>query len=1011
MKTLFYSYVTIFLLFVLTFNEGYAQTISYSIYATRYRNFNNNCDGGWLGDEEGRFFPEAFDDVLGWTGCPGPNVTNNTSAPGGTGCDGNANGGGYFCDRNRLLRNVSNTTSTRFGLFMSVYEDDGVTSWDCGLEDCGSNATSYYYFNSYPQCTDNNIVLGADGRYEITFRMNWRYTNVVRGTLSANTYNICAGSSVNFTITGGTPGNRHRTWMGAVASVGSTGLISGWNECSDCYDNQNSFSRTFNTPGVYLIRTHPRNCADEWNWDSYSDIWITVNPNPTVNPGGAMLSICQGGTSAGLGGSVGGGATGGTWSTAVGGTFSPSATALNATWAPPAGYSGTATLTLTTSGGSCGTVSANKNITVNPSPTVNPGGAMSAICQGGTSAGLGGSVGGGATGGTWSTPVGGTFSPSATALNATWAPPVGYNGTATLTLTTSGGACGTASANKNIIVNSNNTVGLASSSPTVCTGTAITPVTHTTTGATGIGVASGLPTGITASWSSNTVTISGTPGASGTFNYTIPLTGGCGSVNATGTIIVNARPMPTYASVSPTANVCRGTEVTYTTQSGQSNYVWSIPGTAGVDYVLASGGSSASNTATISWLAAGSGTVVLVNYQNGAGCAAASPANSPAVTLPLAALSLSTNGQSATCRVNGSRDISFVNGTNLLLSLRSGGNIDLGDVTATSYTGTTGTMQACGTSIGEPQFMAAYLGRRWVVQAPSAPASPAVVATLPFTSGELSSLAITSATVTTANPFDDVNASNNGSDLILVKHTSGTEDGDPTNNCGSGTTVAVTSPVLGTVLGNPYVQFSFTGFSEWYLHGESKVSPLPIVLASFTESCIKGQVQLDWETATEINNEKFIIDRSVDMQSWEPVITKAGAGNSNQLLAYQGIDARPLQGLSYYRLTQRDYDGASETFTPVSVTCYTDGNGNSMMVYPNPTDDKFTVNIHLVDACNDCSIEINDLNGKRITSQNISMEKGGNTYTFDRASMSPGQYIIQLKSGDFVVKPVKLIIR
>jgi hypothetical protein len=37
------------------------------------------------------------------------------------------------------------------------------------------------------------------------------------------------------------------------------------------------------------------------------------------------------------------------------------------------------------------------------------------------------------------------------------------------------------------------------------------------------------------------ITISGTPTATGTFNYTIPLTGGCGSVNATGTITVNWR--------------------------------------------------------------------------------------------------------------------------------------------------------------------------------------------------------------------------------------------------------------------------------------------------------------------------------------------------------------------------------------------------------------------------------------------------------------------------------------
>jgi hypothetical protein len=72
----------------------------------------------------------------------------------------------------------------------------------------------------------------------------------------------------------------------------------------------------------------------------------------------------------------------------------------------------------------------------------------------------------------------------------------------------------------------------------LCINTALTSITHTTTGATGIGTPSGLPTGVTATWAANTITISGTPTQSGTFNYSIPLTGGCGTVSATGTITV-----------------------------------------------------------------------------------------------------------------------------------------------------------------------------------------------------------------------------------------------------------------------------------------------------------------------------------------------------------------------------------------------------------------------------------------------------------------------------------------
>ncbi|MCL2435691.1 MAG: hypothetical protein FWD09_06105, partial [Lentimicrobiaceae bacterium] len=80
--------------------------------------------------------------------------------------------------------------------------------------------------------------------------------------------------------------------------------------------------------------------------------------------------------------------------------------------------------------------------------------------------------------------------------------------------------------------------GDASSTPALGVGTVLTAITHATTGATGIGAATDLPTGVSATWADNTITISGTPTALGIFNYTIPLTGGCGTANATGTITV-----------------------------------------------------------------------------------------------------------------------------------------------------------------------------------------------------------------------------------------------------------------------------------------------------------------------------------------------------------------------------------------------------------------------------------------------------------------------------------------
>jgi hypothetical protein len=86
----------------------------------------------------------------------------------------------------------------------------------------------------------------------------------------------------------------------------------------------------------------------------------------------------------------------------------------------------------------------------------------------------------------------------------------------------------------------------------LCINTALTNITHSTSGATGIGVATGLPAGVTAAWASNVITISGTPTAAGTFNYSIPVTSGCSPVNATGTITVTANNTITLSSAAGT---------------------------------------------------------------------------------------------------------------------------------------------------------------------------------------------------------------------------------------------------------------------------------------------------------------------------------------------------------------------------------------------------------------------------------------------------------------------------
>jgi gliding motility-associated-like protein len=106
--------------------------------------------------------------------------------------------------------------------------------------------------------------------------------------------------------------------------------------------------------------------------------------------------------------------------------------------------------------------------------------------------------------------------------------------------------------------------------------------------------------------------------------------GGCttGLLSATNSITVGTIPSPVFTA-EPTSE-CYHTDVVYTTQAGQSDYVWDFGGTLNTDYLIVSGGSATDNTATLQWLTAGSKTVK-VNYSNTNNCAGAIPASTTAV--------------------------------------------------------------------------------------------------------------------------------------------------------------------------------------------------------------------------------------------------------------------------------------------------------------------------------------------------------------------------------------------
>ncbi|HEX8013714.1 MAG TPA: Ig-like domain-containing protein, partial [Flavobacterium sp.] len=257
-----------------------------------------------------------------------------------------------------------------------------------------------------------------------------------------------------------------------------------------------------------------------------------------------------------------------------------------------------------------------------------------------------------------------------------------------------------------VLITVNNSISAASATPTVCINMALTPITHTVIGFTGIGTVTGLPSGVTPSLSGNTLTISGTPTASGTFTYTIPLTGGtCGGTrNATGTITVTAAPATPGTITQPTNKCAGSTGNTYSIAavSGATSYTWSVTGTG---WAVTAGGTTTSATITIG---SGAGTVS-VTATNACGTSSASttgsvtPTTAPAtpgtITQPTNTCAGSTGNTYSIAAVSGATSYTWsVTGTGW--SITAGGTTTSATITIGSGAGTVSVTatNACGTS-------------------------------------------------------------------------------------------------------------------------------------------------------------------------------------------------------------------------------------------------------------------------------------------------------------------------
>lgn len=189
-------------------------------------------------------------------------------------------------------------------------------------------------------------------------------------------------------------------------------------------------------------------------------------------------------------------------------------------------------------------------------------------------------------------------------------------------------------------------------------------------------------------------------------------------------------------------------------------------------------------------------------------------------------------------------------------------------------------------------------------------------------------------------------------------------------------------------------------------------SPLPIELVNFTATPFENSVHLNWTTASELNNDYFTVERSVDGESFSVIGDKIkGAGTTNQARSYNLVDQNPLNGTAYYRLKQTDFDGTFSFSKIISVT-YDGPVFPVMNLYPNPTKGNFiTIKIEGLKNMETVPVVIYDQVGKAWMSKVLSVDQNtqsaSDDLVFDK-KLPKGMYLVkaglsQIQVGKFVV--------
>lgn len=169
--------------------------------------------------------------------------------------------------------------------------------------------------------------------------------------------------------------------------------------------------------------------------------------------------------------------------------------------------------------------------------------------------------------------------------------------------------------------------------------------------------------------------------------------------------------------------------------------------------------------------------------------------------------------------------------------------------------------------------------------------------------------------------------------------------------------------------------------------------PLPVELTTFTGYNDGDKNILNWITASELNTDRFEIEKSNQPQQWINIGSVQAAGNSNTPRKYTFNDIHPAIGDNYYRLKMMDLDGTFKYSNVINITVNEVSNNGFISIFPNPTSGDVTILIQSKVA-NKSRLSIVNMLGQELISKDISLQKGLNNLQIETSYLASGAYTI-----------------